>query len=531
MTISQTEAQQNLSKNLSTPKPGWILFAVCILAVMIQIDYTAVNVALIAIGHSLHADLSTVQWALSAYVLAWGAFVITAGRCSDLFGRRRTFLIGTFLFMLGSALTGAASEAWFMILGRVVQGMGGALFLPGLYTLVFTNFPENKRGFALGILTSSFAVGLAIGPTFGGVILHLLNWRWIFFLNLPLGIPVMGIILWAVEREPWRSSAESMDYIGAFIVALALIILMYALNQVNVWGPGSLKFLISIAVSIVLVILFVIYEKKQIHPLLQLDMFRNRPFLGCSLVYIIMGFTFSTVLIVGGLYLENALQYSPLQTGFIFLIMTAMFAALSIYSGKLVDRMDARVPIILGGVAVTASLLVFALSGQHSPLWMPMLALALFGIGGGLGFPALNATMMKSVPQEILSTASSAFAMFGCVGNTTGLILSSVLIVTFGEKHLVKLLVDHGGNLSSKQWLLLHNVIGSTHYSAAQLVSFPAENIPHLLDTLRNAFVYGMSIDMLTTMILSIIGIIISAVMIKGLHKKSHAENGLLISH
>ncbi len=531
MTISQTEVQQNLSKNLSTPKPGWILFAVCILAVMIQIDYTAVNVALIAIGHTLHADLSTVQWSLSAYVLAWGAFVITAGRCSDLFGRRRTFLIGTFLFMLGSALTGAASEAWFMILGRVVQGMGGALFLPGLYTLVFTNFPEDKRGFALGILTSSFAVGLAIGPTFGGVILHLLNWRWIFFLNLPLGIPVMGIILWAVKREPWRSSAESMDYVGAFLVALALIILMYALNQVNVWGAGSLKFLISIAVSIALVILFVIYEKKQIHPLLQLDMFLNRAFLGCSLVYIIMGFTFSTVLIVGGLYLENALQYSPLQTGFIFLIMTAMFAALSIYSGKLVDRMDARVPIILGGVAVTASLLVFALSDQNSPLWMPMLALALFGIGGGLGFPALNATMMKSVPQEILSTASSAFAMFGCVGNTAGLILSSVLIVTFGEKNLVRLLVDHGGNLSSKQWLLLHNVIGSTHYSASQLVSFPATNIPHLLDTLRNAFVYGMSIDMLVTMTLSIIGIIISAVMIKGLPKKSHAENALIISH
>ena len=152
--------------------------------------------------------------------------------------------------------------------------MGGALFLPGLYTLVFTNFPEDKRGFALGILTSSFAVGLAIGPTFGGVISTFSTGDGFSFYS-PLGIPVMGIILWAVKREPWRSSAESMDYVGAFLVALALIILMYALNQVNVWGAGSLKFLISIAVSIALVILFVIYEKKQIHPLLQLDMFLN----------------------------------------------------------------------------------------------------------------------------------------------------------------------------------------------------------------------------------------------------------------
>lgn len=505
------------------PKSAWILFAVCILGVMLQIDFTAVNVALTAMGHTLNADLNTVQWALSAYVLAWGAFVLTAGRLADLFGKRRTFLIGVILFMLGSALTGAATQAWFMILGRVVQGAGGALFLPGVYTLVFTAFPENKQGVALGILTSSIAIGLAIGPTFGGIVLHLLNWRWIFFLNLPLGIPVIAIIMWAVPREPWRLSSESMDYLGAALVALSLVLLMYALNQVSVWGISSPKFLVLIAASLLLMVIFVLYERRLAHPLFQMDMFRNQIFLGCTLTYVIMGFTFSTTLIVGGLYLENALDYSALNTGFIFLVMTAMFAVLSVYGGKLVDLMDPRVPIVSGGIATALAFFTFALCTQHSPLWMPMLALALFGIGGGLGFPALNATMMKSVTKDQLSTASSAFAMFGCVGNTIGLILSSVIIVTFGQHKLNQLLAQQAQPLNPDQSALLHTIIGTPHYNAAQLTLFPADHIPNLLDTLRAAFVHGMTISMIITMILAILGAIISAVLIKNLPKKSES--------
>lgn len=501
-------------------KSTWILFAVCILGIMIQIDFTAVNVALIAIGHTLHADLNTVQWALSAYVLAWGAFVLTAGRCADLFGKRRTFLIGTVLFMLGSALTGAATQTWFLIMGRVVQGLGGALFLPGLYTLVFTAFPENKRGFALGVLTSAIAIGLAIGPTFGGVVLQLLSWRWIFFLNLPLGAPVIAIILWAVEREPWRLSTESMDYIGATLVAVALTLLMYGLNQVAYWGSSSPKFLIAMASVLVLLIIFVLFERRQVHPLIQLDIFRNLIFLGCTLTYVIMGFTFSTILIVGGLYLENALNYSAFNTGFVFLIMTAMFAWLSVYGGKLVDRMDPRVPIILGGAATAMAFLVFACCTQHSPLWMPMLALALFGIGGGLGFPALNATMMKSVPSSSLSIASSAFAMFGCVGNSIGLILSSVIIVSFGQRRLNQLLTQQHWQITPDQATTLHTVIGSTHYNSGQLTSFPSEKIPDVLDTLRTAFIHGMTISMIITLTLALLGIVISATLIKNFPEK-----------
>lgn len=513
--MTTLEVESGVSVNAAAEKSGWILFAVCILGVMIQIDFTAVNVALIAIGQTIHANLTVVQWALSAYVLAWGAFVLTAGRCADLFGKRRTFLIGTLLFVLGSLLAGAASQAWFLILGRVIQGIGGGLFLPGLYTLVFTAFPEHKRGFALGVLTSSIAIGLAIGPTFGGVVLHLLNWRWIFFLNLPLGIPVIAIILWAVKREPWRLSAESMDYGGAALIALALVFFMYGLNQVTVWGMGSAKFLITIAVSLILLVIFIQFERRQKHPLIQLDIFRNRIFLGCSLVYVIIGFNFATVLIVGGLYLENALDYSALNTGFIFLTMTVMFGWLSVYGGKWADRMDPRVPIVWGGIAAAVSLFMFSFCTQHSLLWLPMLALGLFGVGDGLVFPAVNAAMMRSVPSHMLSAASGAFTMFGCIGNVVGLVLSSVIILTFGNHRLSELLISQGGSLSADQSALLHVVVGSPHYNAAQLVGFSAEEIPAVLNMLRSSFIHGMFITMLIAMGLAVAGVIISAILIK----------------
>lgn len=509
MTTTQTD-----TTSVSTShKSGWILAAICILGVMIQVDFTAINVALIVIAHSVNTDLATVQWVLSAYVLAWGALVLAAGRCADLFGKRRTFLLGTFLFMLGSALTGSATTAWFLIGGRVVQGIGGALFLPGLYTLVFTSFPEHKRGWALGVLTSSIAVGLAIGPTFGGVVLHLLNWRWIFFLNLPLGIPVMAIILWAVPREPWRLSDESMDYTGAAIIALALLILMFAFDQVSVWGLGSTKFLGSLLAFCGLAVIFIFYERRQTHPLIQLSLFSNRIFLGCSLTYIFMGFNFAAILIVGGLYLQNALDYSAFNTGFIFLIMTAMFAIFSVYSGKLVDKVDPRIPIVLGGVITTLSLFLFTFANQHSALWLPMLVLGLFGVGCGLGFPALNTTMMKSIPQNLLSTASSAFAMFGCIGNTLGLIFSSVLVVTFGQRKLSVLIANQP--YTDTQQAALHNVIGSPHYSAAQLTDFPSSAVADLMEILRSSFISGMSTSMLVATGLSVLAVLISIVMIK----------------
>lgn len=512
---------QTITSEKSAPRAGWILFAVCILGVMIQIDYTAVNVALVDIGRGLNASLITVQWALSAYVLAWGSFVLTAGRCADLFGKRRIFILGTLLFMLGSALTGAAFQAGFLILGRVVQGIGGALFLPSLYTLVFTAFPENKRGFALGILTSAISIGMAIGPTFGGVILHLLNWRWIFFLNIPLGIPVIGIILWAVQREPLKVIDEPLDWIGALLVAFGLVILMYSFNNVSVWGAGSWQFLSGFSFSLIILAIFIFHEGRSKYPLLQLEMFGNRIFLGCNLAYTIMGYTFSTILMVGGLYLQNALDYSALNTGFIFLIMTAMFAAVSVYGGKLVDLFDPRIPILTGFIFSALGVSVLAFCTPQSPLWVPMLALGLYGIGGGLGFPSLNATLLKSIPQDRINTASSAFTMFGLIGNTVGLILNSALIVFLGKNYFENWLSEHSWHISSAQMEQLHSIIGGVHYNSGQFNLFTKEQIPVLLNLIREAFVHGMFYSMMITLILTLISIIICAVFIKNIPKKS----------
>ncbi len=494
-------------------KAGWVLFAACILGIMIQIDYSAVNVALVDIANTVKINLSTAQWILSAYVLAWGSFVLAAGRLADLFGKRRIFLIGTLLFMLGSGLTGAASHALWLVLGRVIQGIGGALFLPGLYTLVFTAYPEHKRGMAFGVLTAAIAIGLAIGPTFGGVVVHVLNWRWIFFLNIPLGIPVVAIVLWAIKREPWRTSQESMDYIGAALLAFILLTFMFALNHISNWGIISTPFFATMLILSALIFIFIIFERRQAYPLIGIELFSNRAFLGCSFTFIFLGYNFATTLIIANLYLQNALGYSALTAGLIFLIMTVMFGILSIHGGKMVDRMDPRIPIAGGATATLISMLIFATCTTHSPLWQPILALVTVGIGIGLGFPALNTTMMKTVDSSLLNTASGAFSMFGLIGNTIGLIFSSLLIVLLGQQKLTELLANQ--NFTTQQLNTLRTIINSTHYDPAQLVNFPTSSIPLLMDSLRKAFIHAMSISMLLAAALSLLSIILTLVFIK----------------
>ncbi len=509
-------------------RAGWVLFAVCILGVMIQVDYTAVNIALVEIAHSVKSDLAMVQWVLSAYVLAWGALVLAAGRCADLYGKRRTFLLGTLLFMLGSGMTGAATADWFLIMGRVVQGIGGALFLPGLYTLVFTSFPEHKRGMAMGILTAAIAIGMAIGPTFGGLVIKLLNWRWIFFLNIPLGIPVIGITLWAVPSEPWRLNRESMDYIGALLIVILLFIFMFSLDRVSHWGFTSLKFLLSILITIMLLMVFVLYEKKQKHPLVQMAMFYNHTFLGCILINIFIGMNFASILIMGGLYLQNALDYTSFKTGFIFLVMTASFALLSVFSGKLTDRVGPRTPLLLGQGFIIAGLITFLTASQTSSIAVPILALIFAGAGFGLVFPALNNTMLKSVSPNLLSTASSAFAMFGCIGNTIGLIVSSVFIVTIGQIHLIRLISKHLV-LESEQASHLQEIISSTHYQSSQLKGFPKDQLPYLMDSLRQAFVYSMHFSVWALLFLTLISMVIAIIFIRIKSKKPFSTSQIHI--
>lgn len=499
---------------------AWILFAVSMVGLMIQVDYTAVNIGLEAMATTLHSNLTTIQWVLSGYVLAWGAMVIPAGRLADLYGNRRMFLIGNVLFLLGSISSGIATTAWFLIASRVLQGIGGAIFLPSVYTLIFTAYPNEERGKAMGVLTSAFAVGMAIGPTLGGVILHLLDWRYIFFVNVPLGVIVISIILVSIPKEPKKILHESLDYLGSVFLALSFVTFMCGVTQIKDFGLFSTVTISVFLAALALLGITLMLQRRVQYPILKLSLFKNKSFVGCILSYILLGYNFAAVLIIGGLYLQNTMNFSPYQTGLIFLAMTVAFGTISTYSGRLCDRIDKRIIIFAGGLACIIGTLIFANLTQFSPIWLICLMLALVGMGMGFAFPALNMAMMNSVEATELNTASGTFTMFGCLGNTIGLIMSAVSIVYFGQTKLFALFSHAKMSLNTHQTHALKELMSSAHYTESMLSPFKQAMIPDVMNFVHQAFVHAMSRSLLIASVFSFLSIVFGVLLIK---EKKHA--------
>lgn len=493
----------------------WILFSICMLAVMLTADYTAINIAIPAMSETFNTNLTTIQWVLSAYMLAWGTLVIPAGRLSDLYGKRRLFLIGTTLFTFSSALCGLAPNAWFLIASRVLQGIGGALLLPSLYTLVFTAYPESQRGKAMGIFTAALSVGMAIGPTMGGMLTHYLSWRYIFLVNLPLGICSILILFFSVAKEPKKLLDEPMDILGSIFQALIIVLFMFGIDQVKQVGITAPITLAIFSAVIILLPIFIFMEKSKKHPILRMSLFSNKPFLGCILSYILMGYNFAAILIIGALYLQNALNYTAFEAGLTFLAMTVSFGILSVYGGRLADRVQKRIPIIAGGIGMIIATFCFSLLNLSSPLWIILSVLALAGLGFGLAFPALNLAMMSSVKDEELNVASGTYNMFGTIGNTIGLILSAVSIVYFGKNKLFALVESLHIQLSHLQQQTLLNVIGSAHYDEHDLTAFSAQQIPQVMHTLHEAFIYAMSSSIHIALGFGILSVVLAMVLIR----------------
>jgi len=410
----------------------WILAAVALVLFMVNIDFTAVNVALLTMAQDLHAGLSTIQWTISGYVLCMAMFVVPAGRCADMFGRRRLFIIGLIIFTAASLLTGFADQVWLAIVGRILQGFGAALFVPCLYALVFLSFPRERYGFAIGLVGVAVGLGLALGPTIGGLVLNVLSWRWLFFINLPFAALVLFVLMKVTVSEPDLSN-QKINYPAVALLALAIFSFMFAFQQVHLWGFDSWHFWQYIIASTIICGAFVWVQAKTKLSLVPLQLLKNRPFVGCILTTCLQQFAFASSVILISLYLQIAMGYSVMATGIIFLAMTLVFGLLSPLGGHLADRVDIRLPIITGFVLLFIAFGVFSLFGAGMHLWQIIVNLLIVGLGLGLSFSALNTAILTSVSAEEVSVASGVFAMFALLGNTLGVILNASLLLLFGR--------------------------------------------------------------------------------------------------
>ena len=398
----------------------WTLIAVSVAIFMLLLDITVVNVALPDIQRSLHSSFSDLQWVVNAYALTLAAFLLTAGAVADQIGRKRVFITGLFVFTGASAVCGLSGSPLMLNLARAVQGTGGAMMFATSLALIAEAFQGRERGTAFGVFGAVTGAAVAVGPVVGGLITSGIGWQWIFFVNVPIGAAAVFITVTQVKdsRDP---GATGVDWIGLVTFSGALFMLVYALVQGNQKGWGSGEIVGLLAGAMVLLIVFLIAERVQKRPMLDLSLFRRPAFTGASLTAFTLSSSFFAMFLYLTLYIQDVLGYSPIQAGLRFLPTTLLSFAVAPIAGRLSVRVPVRLllgtGLLLIGIGLVAMTAVDAAS--HWTVLIPGFVLA--GAGVGLVNPPLASTAIGVVPHERSGMASGINSTFRQVGIATGI--------------------------------------------------------------------------------------------------------------
>jgi EmrB/QacA subfamily drug resistance transporter len=398
----------------------WTLISVSVAIFMLLLDITVVNVALPDIQHSLHSSFRDLQWVVNAYSLTLAAFLLTAGALADLLGRRRVFVTGLIVFTVASALCGLSGSPLALNLARAVQGVGGAMMFATSLALIANAFHGKERGVAFGVFGGVIGAAVAVGPVVGGVITSGIGWEWIFFVNVPIGVGAVILTLTQVaeSRDP---EARGVDWMGFLTFSASLFLLVFALIQGNEKGWGSTQILSYLIGSAVLIVLFVIVERRQARPMLDLSLFRRRAFAGASIVAFAISASMFSMFLYLTLYIQDVLSYSPLQAGLRFLPITLLSFVVAPISGRLSVRIPVRLLLGTGMLLVGGGLLAMTAIGAGSGWTTLVPGFLLAGAGVGMVNPPLASTAIGVVHYTRSGMASGINNTFRQVGIATGI--------------------------------------------------------------------------------------------------------------
>ena len=374
---------------------------------LVQLDVTIVNVALPHIAGNLHAGVAGLQWVVDAYALAFAVLLLSMGYLGDRLGARRVYLGGMLLFALASVFCGASSDAVMLIAGRTLQGVGAAAMLPCSLALLnhATAHEHALRARAVGWWTAAGAIAIAAGPIIGGMLMSVTSWRSIFFVNVP--ICALGAWLtWRVPETERKARDGRFDVRGQVLAILALTGLTMAVIETKPLGWTHPLVLACIGVALVAAPLFVWTEARSAAPMLPLRFFKAPGFSVAVTYGVIVNLTYYGIVFLLSLYLQRVHGYSALRTGLAYLPLTATFFGVNIFSGWLVGRTGARLPMVLGALIDAAGFGLLLLLGAGSPYLLMLPAFALLPTGMGLGVPAMTTTVLSTVEKQASGTAS-----------------------------------------------------------------------------------------------------------------------------
>jgi EmrB/QacA subfamily drug resistance transporter len=406
-----------------------VLVLVCIAQFMVVLDATIVNVALPSIQRGLHFSPTSLQWIVNGYTLMFGGFLLLGGRLSDLLGRQRLFIAGVIVFTVASLVNGIAQSADVLIAGRAFQGLGGALVSPAALSIVTTTFSEGaERTKALGVWSAIAAGGAAAGLVIGGFLTETFSWRWVFFVNLPIGVAAALLSLRFVPNSRSDEEPETYDAAGAVTVTGGLLVLVYAIVKAQSYGWGSAKTIGLFALAVVLLAAFVVIERRSKAPLIRLGIFGMRSLSGSNAAMLLVASGLFAMFYFASLYMQEILGYKPLKAGFAFVPFTVGIIIGAGLSQTLIRRIGIRAVTFTGITMGTIGLLYFARLPAHGTYVRDLLpTIVVVSIGMGMTFVPLTLLATTNVQSEDAGLASGLFNTSQQVGGALGLAILSTL--------------------------------------------------------------------------------------------------------
>jgi EmrB/QacA subfamily drug resistance transporter len=416
----------------------WIaLVVLCVGMLMIVLDATVVNVALPSIQSDLGFSQSSLAWVVNAYLIAFGGLLLLAGRLGDLISRRGVFLAGLGVFTVASLLCGLAQSPELLVGARFVQGVGGAMTSAVILGMIVTMFPEpREQAKAIGVYSFVASAGGSVGLLAGGVLTQGINWHWIFFVNIPIGIATAVLALRLLDKDKGIGFGRGADVLGAVLITGALMLLVYTIVKPAAdYGWGSGRTLALGAASLALLVAFVAREATAANPLIPLRIFRSRNVSGANAIQALFVAGMFGLFFLGALYLQRVLGYDALETGLAFLPVTIVIGTLSLrYAERLIMRFGARATLLPGLVLIAAGLGLFTqvpVDGNYVTDVLP--TMILLGTGAGLSFPALMTLAMSGATQSDAGLASGLVNTTLQVGGALGLAVLATLSATRSE--------------------------------------------------------------------------------------------------
>jgi EmrB/QacA subfamily drug resistance transporter len=405
----------------------WTLIAVALATFMTYLDNNIINVAIPTIERSLHLSQSGVEWVVSAYILVFAGLLLAGGRLADVFGQKRLFMAGLAIFTGASLLAGLVGQVDLLIASRALQGLGAALVTPTTLAILSVAYPEAKeRARAVGAWSAVGAVALAAGPLLGGVLSQHVDWHWIFFINVPVGVATLWLGVRAIPAVD-RPARRRIDTQGISASAAALMTLTYALIEGPQIGWTSPIIIVALLATILAAVAFVTIERRAEDPMLDLSLFANRTFTGATIALMLWAFGLFGIYFFTSLYLQQVLGFSATTAGVAFVPMAILMA----FGAGISDRVAARFGAhrTVGGAMglMGAGIISISLLGAHATFADLMPSMAIIGIGGGLTIP-LTATILDSMPADRAGVASGVFNASREVAGLLGITIIGVIL-------------------------------------------------------------------------------------------------------